>query len=148
MKFDCYPRFLKSDLYKKCLANDDNRQNKSESDVHNSAKCSSTSKVNWSYHLKVAQINEFFIFQLKKSLSNAEDRRRKSLLPWHRKNRSKSKDRGEMEYCHPNITTRNMSQMQSNDSLQSKPDSSEQNDMYNSRTSLTSWDVTVRIPIQ
>ncbi|XP_044736099.1 regulator of G-protein signaling loco [Chrysoperla carnea] len=123
MKFDCYPRFLKSDLYKKCLANDDNRQNKSESDVHNSAKCSSTSK-------------------LKKSLSNAEDRRRKSLLPWHRKNRSKSKDRGEMEYCHPNITTRNMSQMQSNDSLQSKPDSSEQNDMYNSRTSLTSWDVT------
>lgn len=36
--------------------------------------------------------------KLKKSLSNAEDRRRKSLLPWHRKNRSKSKDRGESEY--------------------------------------------------
>lgn len=36
--------------------------------------------------------------QLKKSLSNAEDRRRKSLMPWHRKTRCKSKDRGEQDY--------------------------------------------------
>jgi len=33
---------------------------------------------------------------LKKSASNAEDRRRKSLLPWHRKTRSKSRDRNEL----------------------------------------------------
>lgn len=33
------------------------------------------------------------VSKLKKSLSNAEDRRRKSLLPWHRRARCKSKDR-------------------------------------------------------
>ncbi|KAK9891093.1 hypothetical protein WA026_013414 [Henosepilachna vigintioctopunctata] len=62
MKFDSYPRFLKSDLYKQCLSN--------------SSKSAIATPI-----------------KLKKSLSNAEDRRRKSLLPWHRKTRSKSKDR-------------------------------------------------------
>lgn len=78
MKFDSYPRFLKSDLYKQCLAGTIDYPNlepglmiQSGNNIHN---------------------------KLKKSLSNAEDRRRKSLLPWHRKNRSKSKDRGETEY--------------------------------------------------
>ncbi|GLV40551.1 locomotion defects [Carabus blaptoides fortunei] len=78
MKFDSYPRFLKSDLYKQCLTGT----------------------------VEYPQLETGLLLhppnstpsKLKKSLSNAEDRRRKSLLPWHRKNRSKSKDRGETEY--------------------------------------------------
>ncbi|XP_018328425.1 regulator of G-protein signaling loco isoform X3 [Agrilus planipennis] len=77
MKFDSYPRFLKSDLYKQCLAGN--------------------ADVNFDDGLLIYPTS-VTPTKLKKSLSNAEDRRRKSLLPWHRKNRSKSKDRGETEY--------------------------------------------------
>lgn len=66
MKFDSYPRFLKSNLYKQCLAGD---LKEPQFDVGLLISVSTPSK-------------------LKKSLSNAEDRRRKSLLPWNRKNRS------------------------------------------------------------
>lgn len=78
MKFDSYPRFLKSDIYKHCLAGDFQKLPTDPRLLIN-ASCTSPSK-------------------LKKSVSNAEDRRRKSLLPWNRKHRSKSKDRGESEY--------------------------------------------------
>lgn len=77
MKFDSYPRFLKCDLYKRCL--------------------SGNIEVSFDAGLSL-QPPGVTPSKLKKSLSNAEDRRRKSLLPWHRKNRSKSKDRGESEY--------------------------------------------------
>lgn len=76
MKFDSYPRFLKSEIYKQCLSGD---YQKPPTDAR-------------------LLINGTSPTKLKKSMSNAEDRRRKSLLPWHRKNRSKSKDRGELEY--------------------------------------------------
>ena len=75
------------------------------------------------------------MFQLKKSRSDAEDRRRKSLLPWHRKNRSKSKDRGESEY--------NKLRM-----LQQKHDAEDtvsvRSDVTSSRSSLASWDLALR----
>lgn len=71
MKFDSYPRFIKSDLYRRCVAGTA-ELTPLEPGLAVSAAAAAHSK-------------------LKKSLSNAEDRRRKSLLPWHRKNRSKSK---------------------------------------------------------
>ncbi|KAG5893133.1 hypothetical protein JTB14_034153 [Gonioctena quinquepunctata] len=80
MKFDSYPRFLKSEIYKQCLSR---QVEKSPLDTrllsHQPKKTPG---------------------KLTKSISNAEDRRRKSLLPWHRKNRSKSRDRAEAEYTH------------------------------------------------
>ncbi|XP_044745843.1 regulator of G-protein signaling loco isoform X2 [Coccinella septempunctata] len=96
MKFDSYPRFLKSDVYKQCLVN--------------------STKPNGATPIK-----------LKKSLSNAEDRRRKSLLPWHRKSRSKSKDRFE-----------------NGESLSIKGgDGSLKNEIHSSRSSLTSLDLAI-----
>lgn len=62
--------------------------------------------------------NSIYIFlQLKKSRSDAEDRRRKSLLPWSRKSRCKSRDR----------------------SVASSHDDSES--VCSSRSSLASWDL-------
>ncbi|XP_044265044.1 regulator of G-protein signaling loco [Tribolium madens] len=114
MKFDSYPRFLKSSLYKQSLAGE----------------------------LEKPQIDSGLLLQpltptkLKKSLSNAEDRRRKSLLPWHRKNRSKSKDRGESEYCQKrsDIVT-------SCESVNGKLGGG--SDTYSSKSSLTSLDLAI-----
>lgn len=103
MKFDSYPRFLKSDLYKECLSG----------------------------NVAGPRLDAGLLVQpqtpskLKKSLSNAEDRRRKSLLPWHRKNRSKSKDRGESEYNRRNDdgrddARRNNDDRRSNDERRNK----------------------------
>lgn len=82
MKFDSYQRFIRSDLYKSCLDAD-------------------AKKLPLPYPgdqldsgLRTHLISPLAT-KLKKSFSNAEDRRRKSLLPWHRKVRCKSKDRGE-----------------------------------------------------
>ncbi|CAB3362545.1 Hypothetical predicted protein [Cloeon dipterum] len=76
MKFDSYPRFLKSDSYK-----------------------DSSEHFNLDPDLILHAKDEPNPGKLKKSQSDAEDRRRKSLLPWGRKNsgqsRSKSRDRGE-----------------------------------------------------
>ena len=114
MKFDSYPRFLKSDLYKQCLLG----------------------------NIDGIELDSGLLFQptfvtpskLKKSLSNAEDRRRKSLLPWHRKNRSKSKDRGESEYnCRKNSPER----------IDTLVDKNSINDVHSSRSSLTSLDLAV-----
>ncbi|XP_050297452.1 regulator of G-protein signaling loco isoform X2 [Anthonomus grandis grandis] len=84
MKFDSYPRFLKSQLYKQCLGGE-------------MPMISFDSRLSLHNH---PQLPLSTPSKLKKSLSNAEDRRRKSLLPWHRKNaanqRSKSKDRNEL----------------------------------------------------
>ena len=73
-----------------------------------------------------------FLKQLKKSRSDAEDCRRKSLLPWHRKNRSKSKDRGESEYS--KLRTRR-------DQFDTV---SIRSDVTSSRSSLASWDLALR----
>lgn len=116
MKFDSYPRFLKSDLYKQCLSGD----------------------------LEKPQIDSGLLLQpagtptkLKKSLSNAEDRRRKSLLPWHRKNRSKSKDRGESEYHQEKSDI-----IHSNESVNGKM-SGGGSDIHSSKSSLTSLDLAI-----
>ncbi|KAL1501798.1 hypothetical protein ABEB36_007057 [Hypothenemus hampei] len=67
MKFDSYPRFLKSHLYKQCLNGD-------------------FYVPSFDPRLSIDKSSGPLLTpKLKKSLSNAEDRRRKSLLPWHRK---------------------------------------------------------------
>lgn len=112
MKFDCYPRFLKSDLYKQCLSGN-----------------ITSPKIDAGLLIHPASSTPS---KLKKSLSNAEDRRRKSLLPWHRKNRSKSKDRGESEY-----------NFRKNDDIQSdcRSQTNKMDDAHSSKSSLTSLDL-------
>ncbi|XP_046869624.1 regulator of G-protein signaling loco isoform X2 [Drosophila willistoni] len=83
MKFDSYQRFIRSDLYKSCVE----AEQKGQPLPYNGANLDDLLKTN--FHLVASS-------KLKKSASNAEDRRRKSLLPWHRKTRSKSRDRSEL----------------------------------------------------
>lgn len=114
MKFDSYARFIKSDIYKQCL---DCEMKKlpppyPESRVLDPAlACTS---------LASQGVHSLSPSKLKKSVSNAEDRRRKSLLPWHRKTRSKSKDRNE--------------------------ERRESNHIYSSRSSLSSFDAVLESP--
>ncbi|KAH8306399.1 hypothetical protein KR018_010376 [Drosophila ironensis] len=83
MKFDSYQRFIRSDLYKSCVE----AEQKGQALPYNGSDLDDLLKTN--FHLAASS-------KLKKSASNAEDRRRKSLLPWHRKTRSKSRDRNEI----------------------------------------------------
>ncbi|XP_022213037.2 regulator of G-protein signaling loco isoform X3 [Drosophila obscura] len=83
MKFDSYQRFIRSDLYKSCVE----AEQKNLPLPYSGADLDELLKTN--FHLAASS-------KLKKSVSNAEDRRRKSLLPWHRKTRSKSRDRTEI----------------------------------------------------
>ncbi|XP_068157855.1 regulator of G-protein signaling loco isoform X3 [Drosophila tropicalis] len=83
MKFDSYQRFIRSDLYKSCVE----AEQKGQPLPYNGVNLDDLLKTN--FHLVASS-------KLKKSASNAEDRRRKSLLPWHRKTRSKSRDRSEL----------------------------------------------------
>ncbi|GLH10734.1 Regulator of G-protein signaling loco [Gryllus bimaculatus] len=126
MKFDSYPRFIKSDLYKDCLVRELSGEDLpfpggNDLDVGLQMKHKENSPKSHS--------------KLKKSRSDAEDCRRKSLLPWHRKNRSKSKDRGESEY--------NKLRM-----LHQKQDAEDtvsvRSDVTSSRSSLVSWDLALR----
>ncbi|GJQ65961.1 hypothetical protein Trydic_g4058 [Trypoxylus dichotomus] len=110
MKFDSYPRFLKSDVYKQCLSGNMNGLEIDSSLLTHPVSGNTPSK-------------------LKKSLSNAEDRRRKSLLPWYRKNRTKSKDRGDIEYSKKSDSTETVS-----------GGGDKANDVHSSKSSLTSLD--------
>lgn len=115
MKFDSYARFIRSDLYKKCLEAEAKKQplpypaNQLDPNLRTSTKSP-----------------EKIISKLKKSLSNAEDRRRKSLLPWHRKTRCKSRDRSNEEL------------EQDNSNIQLK-----KTDAHSSRSSLSSFDAVI-----
>jgi regulator of G-protein signaling len=118
MKFDSYQRFIRGELYKSCM----------HADQTNSALpyCSEPLDP----LLKIiteSQQTSTMSSKLKKSLSNAEDRRRKSLLPWHRKTRCKSKDREEEAAKNSNTL---------------KP-SSNNGDVHSSRSSLSSFDATI-----
>ncbi|XP_037090830.1 regulator of G-protein signaling loco-like [Pollicipes pollicipes] len=85
MKYDCFPRFLKSSMYVGCLARERDGQklpylggDELDPDLRTQPE-----------DKKVAG---------KGGKPEAAERRRRSLLPWHRKDRSKSKDRGEADY--------------------------------------------------
>ncbi|KAH8357201.1 hypothetical protein KR084_009268 [Drosophila pseudotakahashii] len=83
MKFDSYQRFIRSDMYKSCVE----AEQKNQPLPYSGLDLDELLKTN--FHMGAFS-------KLKKSASNAEDRRRKSLLPWHRKTRSKSRDRTEI----------------------------------------------------
>ncbi|PSN42008.1 hypothetical protein C0J52_08253 [Blattella germanica] len=126
MKFDSYPRFLKSELYKDCLVRELSGRE---------LPFPGGDDLDTGLQLHAPVDNNNGHSKLKKSRSDAEDRRRKSLLPWNRKNRSKSKDRGESEY--------NKLRM-----LQQKRDTEDtvsvRSDVTSSRSSLASWDLALR----
>lgn len=132
MKFDSYQRFIRSDLYKTCLAAEQKNQplpypgNQLDPCLRTSMEvCEKSGSASTSS-------------KLKKSLSNAEDRRRKSLLPWHRKTRCKSKDRNE-EFLQ---NESNKTATTTNQHLHPNVHQS-QNDVHSSRSSLSSFDAVI-----
>lgn len=124
MKFDSYQRFIRSDLYKKCVEAESKNQplpfpgDKLDELLRTTPESPGPSK-------------------LKKSASNAEDRHRKSLLPWHRKTRCKSRDRAETD-----INSNKPSKFQSGNSLK-PPMTNSASDIHSSRSSLSSFDANV-----
>ncbi|TMW53232.1 hypothetical protein DOY81_001708 [Sarcophaga bullata] len=131
MKFDCYQRFLKSDLYKQCLQ------------AEKKGKPLPYTGENLDELLKTTNFSESASSKLKKSASNAEEgRRRRSLLPWHRKAnhaRSKSRDRIAIEKSE-NTPTNNAvpnvkSQLTVSDNIWKQSAST-----YGSKTSLASFE--------
>ncbi|XP_043788844.1 regulator of G-protein signaling loco isoform X2 [Apis laboriosa] len=124
MKFDSYPRFLRSDLYRHCVETGNSIIGVEDCDLNLTSSPS---------------------VKLKKSHSDAEDRCRKSILPWNRKNRSKSKDRGESEYNKgPN---RNETIYKSFTTMKREAEGNNNDDsisISSSRSSLASWDLALR----
>uniref|UniRef100_A0A182VX77 RGS domain-containing protein n=1 Tax=Anopheles minimus TaxID=112268 RepID=A0A182VX77_9DIPT len=92
MKFDSYQRFIKSDMYRVCQEAEAKGQVLPYPGEQLDPMLRTSSTMVTSNGPNAAGVTK-----LKKSLSNAEDRRRKSLLPWHRKTRCKSKDRGDSD---------------------------------------------------
>lgn len=124
MKFDSYQRFTRSDLYKTCL----------DAEARNLPLPYPAEQLDPMLRITIQQAPST-ITKLKKSLSNAEDRRRKSLLPWHRKARCKSKDREEIKESMKNSTSSsNTLKHNSNHSIP---------DIHSSRSSLSSFDATI-----
>lgn len=124
MKFDSYQRFIRSDLYKTCL----------DAENRNLPLPYPAEQLDPMLRITIQQPSST-ITKLKKSLSNAEDRRRKSLLPWHRKARCKSKDRDENKESMKNSTSSsNTLKQSSNHSIA---------DIHSSRSSLSSFDATI-----
>ncbi|XP_052903171.1 regulator of G-protein signaling loco-like [Anopheles moucheti] len=92
MKFDSYQRFIKSDMYRVCQEAEAKGQILPYPGEQLDPMLRTSSTM-----VSSSAANAASVTKLKKSLSNAEDRRRKSLLPWHRKTRCKSKDRGDSD---------------------------------------------------
>lgn len=125
MKFDSYQRFIRSDLYKTCV----------DAESRNLPLPYPAEQLDPVLRIAVAQPPTSTLTKLKKSLSNAEDRRRKSLLPWHRKTRCKSKDRDENKESMKNSTS-------SSNTLKHNSNHST-GDIHSSRSSLSSFDATI-----
>ncbi|XP_012226987.1 regulator of G-protein signaling loco isoform X2 [Linepithema humile] len=124
MKFDSYPRFLRSELYRACLEAGNAIVDTEDCDLHLTSSPS---------------------VKLKKSHSDAEDRCRKSILPWNRKNRSKSKDRGESEYN--KVPSRGETIYKSFTTIKRETEGNNNEDtvsISSSRSSLASWDLALR----
>uniref|UniRef100_A0A182QVH3 Regulator of G-protein signaling n=1 Tax=Anopheles farauti TaxID=69004 RepID=A0A182QVH3_9DIPT len=92
MKFDSYQRFIKSDMYRVCQ----DAEAKGHPLPYPGEQLDPMLRTSFAVATG-GGATAAGVTKLKKSLSNAEDRRRKSLLPWHRKTRCKSKDRGDSD---------------------------------------------------
>lgn len=125
MKFDSYQRFIRSDLYKTCI----------DAENRNLPLPYPAEHLDPMLRIAIAQPPSTAT-KLKKSLSNAEDRRRKSLLPWHRKTRCKSKDREENKESMKNSTS-------SSNTLTKHHTNHSTGDIHSSRSSLSSFDATI-----
>jgi regulator of G-protein signaling len=117
MKFDSYQRFIRGELYKSCV----------HAEQTNQPMPYSNEPLDPMLRIKIDHQQTSQMIKLKKSASNAEDRRRKSLLPWHRKTRCKSKDRDE----------------ENKDSSTLKRNANNNGDVHSSRSSLSSFDATI-----
>lgn len=131
MKFDSYQRFIRSDMYKKCIEAEEKHQPL----PYSAEGLDDLLKTN--FHLTAHS-------KLKKSASNAEDRRRKSLLPWHRKTRCKSRDRDEPDNENTNSKLSNNRpgkyNQNSGNSLKINNATNSTSDIHSSRSSLSSFD--------
>lgn len=86
MKYDCYPRFLRSPYFRECLqAMQQNEQPPIAELTLNDP------DLNIDYDFGEGDSDSLRNLALKKSGSDAGERRRRSLLPWPKKDRSKSK---------------------------------------------------------
>lgn len=124
MKFDSYQRFIRSDLYKICLT----AESKKQPLPYPADQLDPVLRIITTMHEKPSTS---ISTKLKKSLSNAEDRRRKSLLPWHRKARCKSKDRSEDFIVNGTNGCGSLKKPHTNHS---------KSDIHSSRSSLSSFD--------
>lgn len=124
MKFDSYQRFIRGELYKSCL----------HAEQTNAMLPYSNEPLDPVLKIVAENQQVSVASKLKKSHSNAEDRRRKSLLPWHRKTRCKSKDREE--------EIKREELLKSSNSNTLKP-TSNSGDVHSSRSSLSSFDATI-----
>lgn len=131
MKFDSYQRFIRSDLYKTCLA----AEQKNQTLPYPANQLDPNLRTSVEMYEKPTTVTSS---KLKKSLSNAEDRRRKSLLPWHRKTRCKSKDRSNEEF----LRSESLKNTATNLHLAMNVNQS-QNDVHSSRSSLSSFDAVI-----
>uniref|UniRef100_A0A034V1G3 Regulator of G-protein signaling loco n=2 Tax=Bactrocera dorsalis TaxID=27457 RepID=A0A034V1G3_BACDO len=132
MKFDSYQRFIRSDMYKSCVEAEEKRQPlpyKAE-DLDELLRTPAHQPVT------VSSI----VSKLKKSASNAEDRCRKSLLPWHRKTSSSKAPRDNADAPTDCKATTNKLAPLSSHSLKLAPVQNSQNDIHSSRSSLSSFD--------
>ena len=89
MKYDCYPRFLRSTIYRQCVEALKNQQTPpiGEATLHDP-----DLNIDWETHGEGdGDSVDRSLAALKKSGSDAGERRRRSLLPWPKKDRSKSK---------------------------------------------------------
>lgn len=89
MKYDCYPRFLRSTIYRQCVEALQNQQTPpiGEATLHDP-----DLNIDWETNGEGdGDSVDRSLAALKKSGSDAGERRRRSLLPWPKKDRSKSK---------------------------------------------------------
>ncbi|XP_069967157.1 regulator of G-protein signaling loco isoform X4 [Bactrocera oleae] len=132
MKFDSYQRFIRSDMFKSCLEAEEKRQ---------------------PLPYKAEDLDELFrtpahqpiivssiVSKLKKSASNAEDRCRKGLLPWHRKTSSSKAPRDTADAPAEFKATTNKLAPLTNHSMKVAPAQNSQSDIHSSRSSLSSFD--------
>ncbi|XP_039283036.1 regulator of G-protein signaling loco [Nilaparvata lugens] len=126
MKFDSYPRFIKSDLYQECSLRETTGE---KLPFH--GKIDAALELHHSNHSKSSSNSspQQLHTKLKKSRSDAEERsRRKSFKPWSRKSRCKSRDR----VAGAATATGDDVDAESSVSLSSR---------RSSRSSLASWDL-------
>lgn len=143
MKFDSYQRFIRSDLYKSCLAAEQQKQALPYPGHQLDPKLRITVDLYEKAPVPPPPSSSSSSTKLKKSLSNAEDRRRKSLLPWHRKTRCKSKDRNEENQQNETHKHSHETGSHSTAATAAAHMNQSQNDIHSSRSSLSSFDAVI-----